>query len=499
MEELALDSRQLKSKTDAALYKLLPPLESPDVFKRVNKGKNVPEEHSRPNAAGKVSKSDIKSASAGQDLLLKAIRDTRAGMVKRTSKSTGSKNQKVNNKSNRPDRPTKNRNFRRSDVYKKGTGLSPTTKAVGLVTHAKEAFIKIDKASQGIKTAAHLKQAATYIARNGTYELFDGNGEHLDYDAMKMMIDEWSSDDSPMADGGTAKYAEARRLILSCPKGSDPELVLDSAKQFAKEFLTDNGYDLIMALHCKDEDHPDEPDHPHVHILLKAKNDEHIRFNPRKDDLKFMRERFAAIAKQRGLNINATPRAVRGVSTRSKPIERYHHERRAMQHDASMDKGKTHQSQAQKWAIERKKKQSVAKHPYRTSRDKEVIEAVKSGKSIKDHELLIKAKQTREQVKANAAMAVSALNQINDDAAKVLSKRISQIIKEYPDVKSAQQQRVDEIKSFIAEKQRLRKVKNSEIEGGKRGEGIADSAVKSVQSQAQKWAIERKKKRNLDR
>lgn len=47
----------------------------------------------------------------------------------------------------------------------------------------------------------------------------------------------------------------------------------------------------------------------------------------RKSDLKFMRERFAAIAKEHGIIMNATPRAARGKTEKAKPLEQVHQER----------------------------------------------------------------------------------------------------------------------------------------------------------------------------
>lgn len=58
---------------------------------------------------------------------------------------------------------------------------------------------------------------------------------------------------------------------------------------------------------------PNEPDHPHVHLLIKAINSKGKRLNLRKEDLRYLRERFAVIAKKYGIDMNATTRAQRVI------------------------------------------------------------------------------------------------------------------------------------------------------------------------------------------
>ena len=219
------------------------------------------------------------------------------------------------------------------------------------------------------------------------------------------------------------------------------------------------------------------------------------RLNPRKDDLKFMRERFAILARRNGIAMNATARAVRGQSERSKPIERVKQEQRYFEemtksqtstnveseqaipntaqaaakgepsagqgerttaqtgrsagrgeHTAAQAEPSTakaepraqtaEQTQAQKWAIHRKKEELKAKgstpkasgeeksprpHPYQQARDEEIITALKEGKPLDEPEALSKAKRTRKQVQANAAKAVSELASSGDAAEQALA------------------------------------------------------------------------------
>lgn len=112
-------------------------------------------------------------------------------------------------------------------------------KAQGIVSGAKESMVKIDKANKGIKTSGHLFEAADYIARHGKIDLEDENGSLLSYAEMKDRIDAWieSQDIPKSSDSANKRPADARRLIFSCPKGSNPEAVRSAVKELAQEYF----------------------------------------------------------------------------------------------------------------------------------------------------------------------------------------------------------------------------------------------------------------------
>ena len=226
--------------------------------------------------------------------------------------------------------------YHKGRVARIPSGLTPKAKAVGLVTKRSESFVKCDKASKGIKTAHHMHEAADYIARNGKVDLEDENGNTLSRDDLHSTVKDWCTDqevpetqeDLLKTKKGEKRPADARRIVISCPKGSDPEAVKKAAKEFAEEFFKANGYRYVFGLHCKSEETPNEPDHPHIHFLIKSVSIDGKRLNIRKADLQLMRERFAIIARKYGIELNATSRTVRGESEKAKNIERYHHEKR---------------------------------------------------------------------------------------------------------------------------------------------------------------------------
>jgi type IV secretory pathway VirD2 relaxase len=68
-------------------------------------------------------------------------------------------------------------------------------------------------------------------------------------------------------------------------------------------------FQYVMALHTFDSD-PDKEPSPklHVHLCVKAIRLDGVRLNPRKDDLRRWRERFAERLREHGVACEATPR-----------------------------------------------------------------------------------------------------------------------------------------------------------------------------------------------
>jgi hypothetical protein len=96
---------------------------------------------------------------------------------------------------------------------------------------------------------------------------------------------------------------EAFNLMLSMPRGTDPQAVLFVAREFAKIEFADHRY--VMVLH-------DHQANPHVHLSVKAESKHGQRLNPRKADLHRWRERFAEQLRERGIDAEATRQVTRG-------------------------------------------------------------------------------------------------------------------------------------------------------------------------------------------
>lgn len=267
--------------------------------------------------------------------------------------------------------------------------------------------------------------------------------------------------------------ADARRCIVSCPKGTSPEAVRMAARELGREFFGDNGFRYVFTVHFKDEDHPKEPDHPHAHFLIKTVNEAGERLNIRKGDLKLMRERFCEIAKKYDIELNATSRAVRGQTQKGKTLERVHQERRDKVRSEQLKdiiakrkrEERSEQSQAQKWAIERKKKELEAKrHPYDRQRRREVADAVTNGKDIPDTKELKKAKATRGKVQQNAAEYIRELRATGKSEDVALAAKLEKKMRGMKPVRSAQQVLLDSARERLKARAQEKEVKRKEQE-----------------------------------
>lgn len=381
--------------------------------------------------------------------------------------------------------------------------LSSHEKASGLARGARETVVKFDKAKQGIKTAQHLHAAADYVSRNGEVNLEDENGTVLSKDELDRTVDEWVKDqDIPATDEelikskkGTKRPADARRFIVSCPKGSDPDAVLKAARELGEEFFKANGFSYVFAIHVKDDEHPNEPDHPHVHFIIKAISKDGKRLNIRKADIQLMRERFAVLARKYGIDLNATNRTVRGNSQKSKTIERVYDEKKQRENLKKKEQAKKEktaeekkkaqeqkehirkrkskenkqQSQAQKWAFkrgkdrqqEKAKQKQAAKdkkvHEYQQQRADEIKTAINKGENIKDHEGIKKAKKTREEVKENMSDYIKELKKSKSKEDQELAEKLEKYSKTYDKpIKSRQQTLLEKAREELRRKEQVK-------------------------------------------
>lgn len=467
--------------SESAADRLLPPLKPDDIFKRT-KGK-VANLMPRKEQIGEVI-TEKKKANKG--------RSSRANSRYRSSpfdrRASGSRAWKQ----------------RRSGVtvtgsdegFKAARTLTARDKASGIAGGKTEAVIKFDKASKGIKTRPHLEAALDYMMRHGELEAENGPGEVVDLESAGKIIDEWCLDQKipdRLADDKKGRPADARRCIVSCPPGTDPAKVKEAARQLGKEIFEAQGFEYFMVLHYRDDAHPREPEHPHVHFLIKAVNREGRRLNLRKQDLRYMRERFAVIAREHGIELNATGRAVRGRTEKARPQAQIHQEER-------------YKSQAQKWAIERKKKELAERqrkeqekpvnkkeknvvrppkmHPYQKARRDELLTALREGKELDEHPVLTRARKTREQVMKNTEDYIRELRSSGKAEDLELAEALEKKAARMKEVESVQQQNLRIARRKAAEKLKEKERQQQKESGKSRGK----------QSQAQKWAIERRKK-----
>jgi hypothetical protein len=109
---------------------------------------------------------------------------------------------------------------------------------------------------------------------------------------------------------GTKPPKLVHKLMFSMPPGTPPHKVLGAVRNFAREeFWGQHRYAFVL--------HTDEA-HPHVHLVLKAVNEEGVRLNIKKATLRHWRSEFARNLRMLGVQANATERAVRGETRKAK-------------------------------------------------------------------------------------------------------------------------------------------------------------------------------------
>lgn len=181
-----------------------------------------------------------------------------------------------------------------------------------VVRRAPQVMVKVTGGGRGMKAiAAHFR----YISKNGRLEIEDQGGETLrGKDCLGDLADEWRLGGSRIPDeAGPGYRREAFNIMLSMPRGTDPESVRWAAREFAKTELA--GHKYVMVLH-------DHQANPHVHISVRAESIQGKRMNPRKADLHRWRETFAEKLREQGVEAEATRQATRGRNRNYDPLWR---------------------------------------------------------------------------------------------------------------------------------------------------------------------------------
>src|SRR5580704_10915252 len=198
------------------------------------------------------------------------------------------------------------------DIVSYGRGGKPLTPAqkehIGLtVRRVPEVMVKV---SGGARTVAGVEQHMDYIGREGKLGLEADTGDHLDGKGFERQLTEgWDLDleahESPERSIRGRKLPKlVHNIIFSMPPGTPSDKVLRAVRKLAlNEWQFKHRY--AMALHTDD-------DHPHVHVVLKARSEQGRRLNIKKATLRAWRQQFAANLRELGVAANATERAVRG-------------------------------------------------------------------------------------------------------------------------------------------------------------------------------------------
>lgn len=198
---------------------------------------------------------------------------------------------------------SKPKRSRPDDILTGGT-VGATGRIARMLRRAPEVMVKI---TGGGKNAGQVYSHLTYIGRNGNVVLENEDGDRIQGKAaIKDELAGWAIDSMK----GAGRYRQTYNIMLSMPKGTPAEKVLDAARQFARErFGSDRPY--MLALHT-------DKSHPHVHICVRTEGIEPgDRLRIQKTDLQAYREHFAEKMTERGVEATATPRPLRGKTRKA--------------------------------------------------------------------------------------------------------------------------------------------------------------------------------------
>jgi hypothetical protein len=170
-----------------------------------------------------------------------------------------------------------------------------------------EVMIKITNKASGAQGIGAVRRHLRYISRNGQVELEDQSGDRISgAEAVRDLVHTWQFGGWGIPE--TSARREVFNILLSMPPGTNRPAVRDAARDFAAVEFGD-GRAYVFAAH-------DDEAHPHVHLSVQVRGPDGRRLNPRKQDLRRWRERFAEQLRANGVDANATPRRVRGETRR---------------------------------------------------------------------------------------------------------------------------------------------------------------------------------------
>jgi hypothetical protein len=181
--------------------------------------------------------------------------------------------------------------------------------AATVVRRAPQVMVKVTGGGRGMGAiAAHFR----YISKNGKLRIEDDRGvARGGQEVVKDLVEQWRHSGSLIPKSGHRR--EAFNLMLSMPRGTDAQIVLRAAREFAQAEL--RGHRYVMVLHQHQAN-------PHVHLSVRAESMTGERLNPRKADLHRWRETFAEKLRGWGVEAEATRQATRGANRHLEPIWR---------------------------------------------------------------------------------------------------------------------------------------------------------------------------------
>ncbi|MEE9395684.1 MAG: relaxase/mobilization nuclease domain-containing protein [Methylococcales bacterium] len=151
-----------------------------------------------------------------------------------------------------------------------------------------------------INSGAYLKDRIDYITREGKLKATDRSFMEKDAAHLKAIAEKWMEDEK-----GKSGKRLAMHMILSAPKGANPEKVKAAVRSFQEK--TFENHDSFFVIHT-------DTDYPHAHLMVKTRRYDGKKMHTQKGDYHQWRQDFAAELIVNGIQATATSRASRGVT-----------------------------------------------------------------------------------------------------------------------------------------------------------------------------------------
>ena len=145
-----------------------------------------------------------------------------------------------------------------------------------------------------------------YIGREGELELEGPNGDLIRQAELGELVADWSAEA-----GAGNRSVLAMSALVAFPAGVDEAQATEAARQFFRDAFGDN-HDYAFAPHT-------DAAHFHVHVVVQAAGHDGTQLRIDKAEIQALRELFAEKALEQGIELDASPRAARGLDPLQQP------------------------------------------------------------------------------------------------------------------------------------------------------------------------------------
>ncbi|EJT4720265.1 relaxase/mobilization nuclease domain-containing protein [Salmonella enterica] len=174
---------------------------------------------------------------------------------------------------------------------------------------SKEVLVKFTGAA---RTRQGIRNAIDYMSRDSELPVMTEDGQVYTGDNISAvkehMVDRVSDPRNVLDENGKENKKITQNLVFSPPVTAKvkPQELLESARKVLSEKFPDHRFVLGY--------HNDKKHHPHVHAILRLKNNDGKRVDIRKKDLRDMRTQFCENLKMKGYDVKATHKHKSGLN-----------------------------------------------------------------------------------------------------------------------------------------------------------------------------------------